>query len=36
MRSSNVSVLHSDRIHDLFKIGWNRQSFHISFVGKIV
>nr|DAK48296.1 MAG TPA: hypothetical protein [Caudoviricetes sp.] len=36
MRSSNVSVLHSDRIHDLLKVGWNRQSLHISFISKIV
>nr|DAN25704.1 MAG TPA: hypothetical protein [Bacteriophage sp.] len=36
MRTSDITILHPDRIDHLFKICWNRQSFHISFISKVV
>nr|DAU54198.1 MAG TPA: hypothetical protein [Bacteriophage sp.] len=36
MRTSDITILHPDRIDHLFKICWNRQSLHISFISKVV
>nr|DAS81069.1 MAG TPA: translation initiation factor-like protein [Bacteriophage sp.] len=36
MRSTDVSVLNSYSIHDLLKVDRNCESFHISFISKVV